>query len=785
MTARTLSLPPLDFEALRERIKLRPVEGWLTVLATALLPFVLGASLVDAGWTTDAATAGGFYPWIGFAGLAFGLAGAKLGWGRWRTHIVGALFAGLFLVLIMGGTPPDATHGWDPHSLSLRMARSWEIVRNVWVDLVVQNEVFTPEYAHYHLVFGGLVWGAGQLAGYTVFGHRRPLDAVVVVGLAVLASMAVTRNPQLQLMVLFSGAALVLLIRTHVFDEEATWARRRIGEPGAVGQLYLRGGVAFITLAIVGSTLLTLTASSAPLHGLWQDLPRHLQGLAQVIQKFAPNDGNPRSPGGITFTPNAVTSGIWTPSGAIAFRADVAGPDVPAFKWRAGTYSTYSGSGWGWGTTAEHGTLARGILLNGFADEPSADGRRDVRIQITPDAYRDTTIIGPNTIQSVDRATKVRVAGDGGYYVTVETAEELGPYSILAKVRVGKDSEGAITQSELRTAGTDYPDDVVEIYTALPPQAVGPAAQALLDDIRAAVVVPDGMDPENPYDLARTMEAWLLDDAHFDYDANVIEERGQRCDGISTAECFAIIKRGYCEYYATTMAVLLREAGVPARIAYGFLGSDKRPGGVEIVNGGASHWWVEAYFPGYGWIEFDPTGGGIGQPVVLPTGSAVAPDSTATRRPATPRPTSTGATQTQGPNDLGPGGATGAGPFIAITVILAVIMVALALAALRRTPRNPMHPDQAWGSVARLAARLGIGPRASQTVYEFAGALGDEVPAARVELTTLARAKVEVAYGRRALERDRLTRIAQAYQRLRFALLSVALRRGLRRGRRR
>ena len=95
-----------------------------------------------------------------------------------------------------------------------------------------------------------------------------------------------------------------------------------------------------------------------------------------------------------------------------------------------------------------------------------------------------------------------------------------------------------------------------------------------------------------------------------------------------------------------------------------------------------------------------------------------------------------------------------------------------------------MHPDQAWGSLAGLAARFGLGPRPSQTVYEYAGALGDEVPTARVELTTIARAKVEVAYGRRDLGPDRLQRIAQAYQRLRLAIFGVVVRRGLNRLRR-
>jgi hypothetical protein len=94
-----------------------------------------------------------------------------------------------------------------------------------------------------------------------------------------------------------------------------------------------------------------------------------------------------------------------------------------------------------------------------------------------------------------------------------------------------------------------------------------------------------------------------------------------------------------------------------------------------------------------------------------------------------------------------------------------------------------MHPDKAWGSLASLATRFGLGPKPSQTVYEYAGALGDAVPGARVELTTIARAKVEVAYGQRDLGVDRLKRIAEAYQRLRFAILGVVVRRVIRRRR--
>ena len=92
-----------------------------------------------------------------------------------------------------------------------------------------------------------------------------------------------------------------------------------------------------------------------------------------------------------------------------------------------------------------------------------------------------------------------------------------------------------------------------------------------------------------------------------------IDLRDQPCDSPSAVECFARTKHGYCLHYASTMAILLRAANpdnpIPTRIVQGFLPADPVAGVVNVTNRGA-HAWVEVYFPGYGWIPFDPTGGG-------------------------------------------------------------------------------------------------------------------------------------------------------------------------------
>ncbi len=120
---------------------------------------------------------------------------------------------------------------------------------------------------------------------------------------------------------------------------------------------------------------------------------------------------------------------------------------------------------------------------------------------------------------------------------------------------------------------------------------------------------------------------------------------------------------------------------------------------------------------------------------------------------------------------------TNRGLFIAIGILLLIGVLALVLVVRRRGARRPMEPDQAWGGLARFAARFGFGPRPAQTVFEYAGALGDQIPAVRQDLATVARAKVEVAYGRRSLTDDRLRGIGEAYRRLRFAIVRLAIRR--------
>ncbi|HYN70606.1 MAG TPA: transglutaminase domain-containing protein [Candidatus Eisenbacteria bacterium] len=763
----------------------RPVEGWLAVVLAIFLVLPFAWSLEDAGWIPKSQGDTGYLVWLAVGGVAVGLAGAKVGWSRWRAHLVGAMIAGLLLPLLAGGIIlGSAVSGFDLAALAQRYHAAGTAAFRAYVDIAILARPFTSQFAHYHIVFGAMVWAAGQFTGFAVFRHRRPFDAVVVNGLLLLANMALTRNDQLRLLIAFSLAALLVLIRLHAFDEQVIWARRQIGDPRTVADLHLRGGASFVAIAVLGALVLTATASSAPLRDLWSDLPSRLSGLEQVLKRIIPTGGDPRGLGGVGFGATATTNGLWAPLDRVAFRVQLPANESRQFKWRAGTYADYSGvATWTWGLTEPLSRNPDAPLLEGTGEDPSRQvGSREVRARISPDAFRDHTILSPATIDSVDQPVTVQIVGANKWFATVVADSAPDGYTVTALIPVFGDVPGGLTENRLRAAGTDYPADVKEIYLGVPEDSLGPNALALLGRVESLTQLAKGGAAVTPYDLGLAMQDYFRDSANFTYSGDVREAVRSRCEGISSVECFATIKTGYCEYYAQTMTILMRQAGIPSRVAYGFLSGERAPDGTEVVSAGAAHWWVESFFPGYGWIEFDPTGGPagrpVGQPLPIPSGAVV----TSSSRPATAQPSRL---PFEDPDEPASGGGTtnlgtpGANRalFIAIGVILFIGIAALALVARRRGSRRAMEPDQAWGALARFAGRFGFGPRPAQTVFEYAGALGDEIPAARYELTTVARAKVEVAYGRRQLTDDRLRSLADAYRRLRFAIIRLAIRR--------
>jgi hypothetical protein len=110
-----------------------------------------------------------------------------------------------------------------------------------------------------------------------------------------------------------------------------------------------------------------------------------------------------------------------------------------------------------------------------------------------------------------------------------------------------------------------------------------------------------------PYDRARAIESYLR--THYGY---TLELPGTAPDD-PIADFLFRRRRGHCEYFASAMALMLRTLGTGSRVVNGFAGSEFNDLTSEyVVRASDAHSWVEAYVPGQGWIDFDPTPSGEG-----------------------------------------------------------------------------------------------------------------------------------------------------------------------------
>ncbi|MEV0681326.1 DUF3488 and transglutaminase-like domain-containing protein [Actinosynnema sp. NPDC050436] len=152
-------------------------------------------------------------------------------------------------------------------------------------------------------------------------------------------------------------------------------------------------------------------------------------------------------------------------------------------------------------------------------------------------------------------------------------------------------------------------------------------------------------------------------------------------------------KRGYCEQYASAMAIMARSIGLPSRVAMGFTAGFPTNDAQTITTQDA-HAWVEIYFPGYGWMVFDPTPLSDGRAIVPPYISGQSPDgeetdsTDATTTTTTDTTAATATSTTAAPDATGQdGGAEEAAPtptwhLVALLVAAGVLVVAALSAAL-------------------------------------------------------------------------------------------------------
>jgi transglutaminase-like putative cysteine protease len=246
--------------------------------------------------------------------------------------------------------------------------------------------------------------------------------------------------------------------------------------------------------------------------------------------------------------------------------------------WRNGIYGAYTGRGW------QPVPMSSKISVQPTVQNDPPPGRYYLRQDFEMEARHTNALFAVNDPVQTDENVRLRPSLEGGSELLEGQASK---YQVISEAT-------RVTANELAAAPVDYSPEIRATYLQLPdslPERVRILARRLV------------VGQNDPYHQALAVQNYLRE--NFKYDLSAKEAPAKR----DVVDYFLFDSQtGFCSHYASAMAVMLRAVGVPARVATGYaMGDyDQEKAAFRVVES-AAHAWVEVYFPGYGWVEFEPT----------------------------------------------------------------------------------------------------------------------------------------------------------------------------------
>ncbi|MSQ31682.1 MAG: hypothetical protein EXR59_00355 [Dehalococcoidia bacterium] len=633
--------------------RVTPSEGWTTFIILLITLLVMVGGVERGEWVPDSPDL-----WaVATFGAVAGLAMAKVKIHALFLHILGL---GLGLVFTTWRTLSLIETGSLSEKLSVFIDRL-----DKWMDAVRSGGINT-DFIIFAYVLAIVTWLISYFTAWYTFRQRNPWPGVILVGLAVLTNLSYLPSSYYIWGFLFFFTSMLFLARVNFLKQEETWKKGHVESRPHHGFFALHDAFWFILILVSLSAVLPAhrwTLGTA--NDLWE---KSREPWTSVEQKLGRTFASlpPRKPSPLhDFGATLPLKGSIVLGHQIALRVISAQPGY----WRGKSYDVYTSQGW---VSSEHlirplGEVSAAVV----ADKPKGTQyTQRISVEFDTDViFSAGTPIGsvPVTLAEVPApitydfnfssltstslppsvrafAAVVQSAQSERSKLTDGDVKELLPESlVLQRVRrEGNKITGlrvttrdvapdvialrpvghpkatyAITsifpfgsEDQLRAAGTNYPEWVASRHLALP-SSVPERVRQLSRDVTK--------DTKTPYDKAAAIESYLRG---FEYTTN-IEAPPFGADAVD--HFLFTLKRGYSEYFASAMTVMLRSSGVPARIAIGYAtGEFDEATQQYIVREKQAHGWVEVYFPGYGWTPFEPT------PIYNPIARVAAPEDSGT-----------------------------------------------------------------------------------------------------------------------------------------------------------
>jgi transglutaminase-like putative cysteine protease/Ca2+/Na+ antiporter len=466
------------------------------------------------------------------------------------------------------------------------------IVRQLNWLIKASNVIQDPEAADTSrdgLIFimhtGALLWFIGSAAAWYTFRRLRIWHVILPSGLVLLITVAnyYGDKPLESVLVAFVFAAILHVVCSHYLVREQDWIRSRVVFNRGTQFDFLQIGFVIVLLALplawyvpnvsAGEEL----TSAKPWDPAWE---RIQDGWTQLFASLKSYGGEYADPYGEALAlggPRQIT-----PSPIMDVQAE------GARYWRGTVYDTFTGDAWT--NTAETTLIVppdRPLRLTDYVQ------RQPISATITSYLPNSALLYFPHQPTRTDRQAKFTVFDAEG--VTYDIIDARSRYVIYeGKSYKTWGSFSYASEDQLRLTEIPYPDWVRERYLQLP-STVSPR----IVELATLVAAPHS----TRFDKAEALTNWLRTNITYN------EAVDAPPDDVDPLEYFLFESRqGYCNYYASALAVMLRSQGIPARIAAGYTrGEWQEELGVYRVYSNNSHSWVEVFFPGFGWIEFEPT----------------------------------------------------------------------------------------------------------------------------------------------------------------------------------
>jgi transglutaminase-like putative cysteine protease/xanthosine utilization system XapX-like protein len=731
--------PPIDWTKLHFR------GGWFALPIYLVVVSMFPLSLQHADWVEISSQ----FWWIAIAGV---LVGTLLGNGRMR--FPRAVLAGgtLGMLMITLSTTFASTGG----ALFRDKLTHLAILVNNWITQVLAGEAASDPTV-FVLFLGASVWCATFVGSFVLARTGRIWDAVIFNGACLVINVSVALTNLYPDLIVFTLAVLVLLVRIHIVNLQERWARQNIQPSGEMDWRLLRGGLIWTAVLVIMALITPRVGAAEVLNGAWSTFEVPYHGIEAEWQRFFAGVSGPSRLRGVSFSDSIRLGQAPNLGDRVVMTVEASSGHF----WRAVTYDFYTGAGW---RTTESDKADKITLPT--ADREAFLARFDI---VVP---HSNILFAANEPQKVDVPYQFYTGADKTYSTSLHAlnrSQAAGTYTVTSLVSTAD-------KQTLRKVAATYPDYIKAKYLQLPstlPPRVKALAHSLLDSI------------PNPYDKAEALENFLRSPP-FSYSPQVKPTP----PGKDPIEYFLFdLRQDFCEYFASAMVVMLREAGVPARLVEGFTtGAYDSASNAYVVREQDAHAWVEVYFPQYGWIEFEPTPSQppfarVDNSSATGSGSSDGTGAGASGSDAN----NPGNRPNRGEDQLN--GDDSSGGFSGDRVVAAVrsidprpvlaflgflfLLIVLAVVRFYWRFRNYGPIESAWGKTRLLASYVGHAPHPSQTTYEFASSLGAAIPETRDPVQSLAQSRVVERYSAEGADDDMRDAAETAWHQAASAMLSL------------